>query len=172
MGDFGSAGPSRPGRGPWRPMDSAALSHPWLKHYPADVYGAAPLQGKPVFALLEESAARYPDHDCIEFQGRHFTYGEVKALSDRAAKGLIDAGFKPGMKLGLFLPNCPWFVVFYYAGLKAGGVIVNFNPLYVEPEVARQIEDSETDFMVTLDLAVMLPKIVAMLGTTRLKRVL
>jgi len=152
-------------------MDSAAPAHPWLKHYPPEVDWAAPLAPKPVFTLLEESAARYPDHDCIDFQDRHFTYGEVKELSDRAAKGLLEAGFRPGMKLGLFLPNCPWFVIFYYAGLKAGGVIVNFNPLYVEPEIARQIEDSECDVMVTLDLALLLPKITAMLGSTRLKQV-
>lgn len=152
-------------------MESAAPAYPWLKHYPPEVDWAAPLEPRPVFALLEDAAARYPDHDCIEFQDRHFTHHEVKALSDRAAKGLIAAGFQKGMKLGLFLPNCPWFVVFFYAGLKAGGVIVNFNPLYVEPEIARQIEDSETDFMVTLDLAAMLPKITAMLGTTRLRHV-
>jgi long-chain acyl-CoA synthetase len=152
-------------------MDPAAPAHPWLKHYPPEVDWAAPLEPKPVFALLEESAARYPDHDCIDFQDRRFTYAEVKDLSDRAAKGLIETGFRPGMKLGLFLPNCPWFVVFYYAGLKAGGVIVNFNPLYVEPEIARQIEDSECDVMVTLDLAVLLPKITAMLDKTRLKRI-
>ena len=152
-------------------MDSAAPSYPWLKHYPSQVDWAAPLHGKPVFSLLEESAARFPDNDCIDFQDKRFTYAEVKALSDSAAKGLIEAGFKPGMKLGLFLPNCPWFVVFYYAGLKAGGVIVNFNPLYVEPEIARQIADSETEFMVTLDLGILLPKITAQLGTTRLQRV-
>src|SRR6185369_1501475 len=148
MGDFPSAGtnlvePAASGGS----MDSAALAHPWLKHYPPEVDWAAPLEAKPVFALLEESAARYPDNDCIDFQDRHFTYADVKELSDRAAKGLIASGFKSGMKLGLFLPNCPWFVIFYYAGLKAGGVIVNFNPLYVEPEIARQIEDSECDFM-------------------------
>ena len=153
-------------------MDSAAPSYPWLKHYPSDVDWAAPLHAKPVFALLEESAALFPENDCIEFQDKRLTYAEVKELSDRAAKGLIEAGFKPGMKLGLFLPNCPWFVVFYYAGLKAGGVIVNFNPLYVEPEIARQIEDSETDFMVTLDLAILLPKITHQLGTTRLRHVI
>ena len=150
-------------------MDSAAPAYPWLKSYPPDIDWAAPLPAKPLFALLDDAAARYPDNDCIDFQDKHFTYSEVKDLSDRAAKGLIEAGFKPGMKLGLFLPNCPWFVVFYYAGLKAGGVIVNYNPLYVEPEIARQIADSETDFMVTLDLAVLLPKIAAQLGTTRLQ---
>jgi long-chain acyl-CoA synthetase len=152
-------------------MDSAAPAYPWLKSYPPEIDWAAPLHAKPLFALLEDSAALYPDLDCIEFKDKRYTYAEVKDLSDRAAKGLIDAGFKPGMKLGLFLPNCPWFVVFYFAGLKAGGVIVNFNPLYVEPEIARQIEDSETDFMVTLDLAVLLPKVTAMLGSTRLKHV-
>jgi long-chain acyl-CoA synthetase len=62
-------------------------------------------------------------------------------------------------------------VVFYFAGLKAGGVIVNFNPLYVEPEIARQIEDSETDFMVTLDLVALLPKLTAVLEKTRLQRI-
>ena len=153
-------------------MDSAAPSYPWLKHYPSDVDWAAPLHAKPVFALLEDSAALFPENDCIEFQDKRLTYAEIKALSDRAAKGLTEAGFKPGMKLGLFLPNCPWFVVFYYAGLKAGGVIVNFNPLYVEPEIARQIEDSETDFMVTLDLAILLPKITHQLDRTRLKHVI
>ncbi|HVO02077.1 MAG TPA: long-chain fatty acid--CoA ligase [Candidatus Cybelea sp.] len=153
-------------------MDAAAPQHPWVKHYPPEIDWGARLEPKPVFALLEDAARLHPDNDCIDFQDRRFTYTEVKQLSDRAAKGLIDAGFRPGMKLGLFLPNCPWFVVFYYAGLKAGGVVVNFNPLYVEPEIARQIEDSEADFMVTLDLAMMLPKITAMLGTTRLKHVI
>jgi long-chain acyl-CoA synthetase len=152
-------------------MDSAVPAYPWLKHYPPTVDWAAPLEAKPVFALLEDAAARHPDRDCIEFQDKRFTYAEVKDLSDRAAKGLAAAGFAPGMKLGLFLPNCPWFVVFYYAGLKAGGVIVNFNPLYAGPEIARQIEDSECDVMVTLDLAILLPKITAQLGATRLKRV-
>jgi long-chain acyl-CoA synthetase len=152
-------------------MDSDLPSHPWLKHYPPDVDWASPLPAKPVFALLEDAAARLPENDCIDFQDRRFTYAEIKTLSDRAAKGLLEAGFRPGMKLGLFLPNCPWYVVFYYAGLKAGGVIVNFNPLYVEPEIARQIADSETDFMVTLDLAALLPKVTAQLDTTRLKRV-
>jgi long-chain acyl-CoA synthetase len=153
-------------------MHSAAPAYPWLTHYPSNVDWAAPLEPRPVFALLEEAAARFPDNDCIDFQDKRFTYAEIKELSDRAAKGLRAAGFKPGMKLGLFLPNCPWFVVFYFAGLKAGGVIVNFNPLYVEPEIARQIEDSETDFMVTLDLAVMLPKLTAVLDQTRLQRII
>ena len=152
-------------------MPLAAADYPWLKSYPPEVDWSAPLSAKPLHLLLDDAAAANPENDCVDFQDKRYSYAEIKSLSDRAAKGLVAAGFKPGMKLGLFLPNCPYFVIFYYAGLKAGGTVVNFNPLYAEPEVARQIEDSHTDFMVTLDLDVLLPKISAMLNKTRLKQI-
>lgn len=145
-------------------------AHPWLKSYPPEVDWAAELPSKPLYTLLDDAAALHAVRPCVEFQGRQFSYAEIMRLSDRAAKGLTAAGFKPGMKLGLFLPNCPYFVVFYYAGLKAGGTIVNFNPLYAEDEIARQIDDSGTDFMVTLDLAILLHKFSSMFGRTGLKR--
>ncbi|MEI9916451.1 MAG: hypothetical protein WDN29_12360 [Methylovirgula sp.] len=55
--------------------------------------------------------------------------------------------------------------------LKAGGIVVNFNPLQVEREIARQIEDSGTTIMVTLDVAKIYPKIAEALDTTSLERV-
>ena len=41
-----------------------------------------------------------------------------------------------GDKVGLCLPNTPYFVIFYYAALKAGAVVVNYNPLYVSARTA------------------------------------
>ena len=38
-----------------------------------------------------------------------------------------------GTKVGLFLPNSPTFIVYFFAVLKAGGTIVNYNPLYTSP---------------------------------------
>ena len=75
------------------------------------------------------------------------------------------------MKVGLFLPNCPYFVIFYYAGLKAGGTLVNFNPLYTERELAHQIEDSECDMMVSSISPRSMPKLAGLLGKSRLKKV-
>jgi long-chain acyl-CoA synthetase len=143
----------------------------WLKSYPPEVDWAAELPSKALYSLLEDAADLHHARPCVEFRGRQFSFAEIKLLSDKAAKGLADAGFKPGMKLGLFLPNCPYFVVFYYAGLKAGGIIVNYNPLYAEDEIARQIENSETDFMVTLDLAILLNKFSSMFERTKLRRI-
>jgi long-chain acyl-CoA synthetase len=50
--------------------------------------------------------------------------------------------------------------------------VVGYNPLYAEREIAHQIEDSETDLMVTLDLEALLPKLQAMLVRTRLKAII
>jgi long-chain acyl-CoA synthetase len=149
-----------------------AVDSPWLRSYPPGIDPSPDFSEKPLYSLLDESAANYADRPCVEFRGRSFSYAEIKTLSDRAAKGLQGSGFKPGMKLGLFLPNCPLFVVFYFAGLKAGGVIVNYNPLYVADEVARQTVDSDTEFMVTLDLKVLLGKFSTMFERTSLKKII
>ena len=77
---------------------------------------------------------------------------EMGEAVDAFAKGLQDAQVQPGTKIGLLLPNCPQFLVAFYGSLKAGMTVVNYNPLYAEQELEYQIEDSETDIMVTLDL--------------------
>ena len=149
-----------------------APARAWLKSYEPEVEASPVFPEKPLYALLDEAAAMHALRPCVEFKGRIYSYTEIRQLSDRLAKGLAKAGFKPGMKLGLFLPNCPIFVAFFYAGLKAGGTIVNFNPLYAEVEVAHQIIDSETDFIVTLDLKVLLNKFATMFDQTKVQRVI
>src|SRR5690606_30096238 len=49
--------------------------------------------------------------------------------------------------------------IFYFAVLKLGGTVVNFNPLYVEREIAFQARDAEARIMVTLDLKVIYDKV-------------
>ena len=75
------------------------------------------------------------------------------------------------MRVGLFLPNCPYYVICFFAVLKAGGTVVNFNPLYAEREIARQIEDSNTSIMVTLNIKAMYPKVARRLADTCLKTI-
>jgi long-chain acyl-CoA synthetase len=144
----------------------------WAASYPPSVDWAAPIAPKPVYTLLDEQAALYPNHDCVDFLDKRYSYAAIKQLSDRIAKGLQSIGLKPGMHLGLFLPNCPYFVAFYHGALKAGATLVNFNPLYAEPEIERQIADAECDFMVTLDVVQLLPKLDAVLPKCRVKTVI
>src|SRR5262249_27171880 len=126
---------------------------------------------KPVFDLLDDAAAHYAERPCIDFLDRRWSFREVAELARRAARGLADLGVGPAAKVGLFLPNCPYFVVVYHAALRTGATVVNFNPLYAEAELAHQIDDAETEVMVTLDLALLYDKLAPLIGRTRLKRI-
>ena len=144
--------------------------YPWLKSYPKDVDWYAKLDVKAVPALLDEAVKGYGAKPFIDFLGRRFSYAAIGALVDRAAAGFQKLGVGKGIKVGLFLPNCPQFVICYFGVMKAGGTVVNYSPLYAEKELHHQIEDSHTDIMVTLDLKILLPKMEQMLKETRLKK--
>ena len=145
---------------------------PWLASYPANVDWSAEFPAMPLWDLFAQAVDRFADRPCLDFLGRGWSYGQVGRLVDRAAAGLQALGVGAGSKVGLFLPNCPYFVICYFAVLKAGGTVVSYNPLYAEREIAHQIEDSKTDLMVTLDLELLLPKLEPMLAKTRLKAII
>jgi long-chain acyl-CoA synthetase len=133
--------------------------HPWLAAYPEGIDWHARFEPFLVSGLLDEVIPEHGHRPCTYFLGRRLTYAEIGALSDRAAKGLQELGVKEGVKVGLLLPNSPTFVIFYHGILKAGGTVVNFNPLYSVEELAFQAKDSGTRIMITLDLAATFDKL-------------
>jgi len=140
--------------------------------YPPGISWSDPFEIMTVPALFEHSVERYGGRPCLDFLGRKFTYAEVGSLVERAARGLQDLGLNPGERVGLFLPNCPYAVIMLFAVLKAGGTVVNFNPLYADHEVRHQIDDSGARFMVTLDHVATYPKLGTMFGRTCLEKII
>ena len=150
---------------------TSEMTIPWSVRYPSNVDWHGEVSDEPMPALLDRQAERYGDRSCINFLGRISSYREVAAFSDRMAKGLQDLGIAKGDRVGLFLPNTPYAVIAFYGVLKAGGVVVNFNPLYADEEVRKQIDDSGVKVMITLDLKMMLPKLRRMLGRPPLEKI-
>ena len=122
--------------------------------------------------LLDKAVARHGDWPAIDFMGKVWSYAELGELSRRAARGLQDLGVTPGTRVGLCLPNSPYFVICYFAVLRIGGVVVNFNPLYAERELEHQITDSGTTVMIGSDLELSLPKLVGAAEKTGLERII
>jgi long-chain acyl-CoA synthetase len=151
--------------------NGSATPYPWLKSYPANVDWYQELSPQPLPAMLDNAAAKYGDRPATNFFGSRMTYSELAAQVNRAAAGLQGLGVTKGTRVGLLLPNCPAFVVYYYATLKAGGTVVNFNPLYSIPELTHQAKDAEAEIMVTLDLKATFPKAKALLDAGILKHI-
>lgn len=102
--------------------------------------------------LLDRAVRRFASKPALDFFGRTWIYRDLGALTDRLASGLTQLGVARGVQVGLCLPNSPHFVLFYFAILKAGGTVVNFNPLYTTRECVTQIRDSGTTIMVIPDI--------------------
>ncbi len=126
----------------------------------------------PVPEYLDQSVREFPNRPAIDFFGNKINYSELGAFVDRVASGFQKLGFKKGDHIGLCLPNIPYYTICYFAILKIGGVVVNYNPLYTEQEISKQIEDSETKIMVTLDLKQIYDKFEPILQSGKLEQVI
>ncbi|WP_394777843.1 long-chain fatty acid--CoA ligase [Undibacterium sp.] len=145
---------------------------PWIKSYPAGVRWDADLPTMPLPTLLDNAVAKWPDNPALDFMGKKTSYSELQNMVDRAAKGFQQLGVKPGVHVGLYLPNTPHYIISFFGILKAGGTVVNYSPLDAEKVLEHKIEDSETDMLVTLDMAVLYPQMAKFLGRTRLKKLI
>lgn len=117
---------------------------------------ALQIDGLGDYLLLPEALDRavdaHGDRPALEFLGKVITYRELGRQVDAAARGLQGLGVVPGTKVGVCLPNTPYSVILYYAVLKVGGVVVNFNPLYTPQEMEHQVRDSGAAIMAVPDI--------------------
>jgi long-chain acyl-CoA synthetase len=143
---------------------------PWLKSYPAGVRWDAPIEPAFVQSVLAASVRRFGPLPALQFMDKRISYAELEALSDSAAAGFQKLGVGPGAHVGLYLPNTPHYPIAFFGVLKAGGTVVNYSPLDALRTLERKIEDSETDILVTLDVASLYPQAEKLLASTRLKR--
>jgi non-ribosomal peptide synthetase component F len=103
--------------------EETVTEHPWIKSYPPGVRWDADIPLMPVQQILENSASQWPDNPAVDFMGRKISYRELNDLSNRAASGFQKLGVKPGVHVGLYLPNTPHYLISLFGILKAGGTI-------------------------------------------------
>lgn len=151
---------------------SKQSASPWLNRYPPDVDWHMQFTSDPLYRLMDVAVANHGSSTATNFLGKTMSYTELGRLVDRATAGLQALGVGRGSKVGLFLPNTPTYIIYYFAILRTGATVVNFNPLYSHEELVFQVEDSQTDLMITLDLVALFSKIEKLLVEGHLKRAL
>ncbi len=132
---------------------------PWLNSYPDGIDWDHPLAGISLPEMFDAAVKAHGDNVCTNFLGAELTYDDIGYMADRFAAGLLAKGYGRGHRIGLFLPNTPFYVAAFYGILKTGATVVNFNPLYTVEELEHQARDSSITAMVTLDLELLYGKI-------------
>ena len=125
-------------------------SRPWQRHYDWNVPETIRYPRLMAHELLGVSVNSFPDKPATHFFGTELTFWELRNQILRMAHALGEAGVRKGDRVGVHLPNCPQFVIAYYATLMAGGIVVPCNPQYVAREIRHQLADSGATVAVTV----------------------
>jgi long-chain acyl-CoA synthetase len=92
---------------------------------------------------LTSAAAEHPDRPALKLDDAELTYAQLEEGSARVAGLLRGRRVQRGDRVGIMLPNVPYFAVCYYGVLRAGAVVVPMNVLLKAREVAFYLGDSE-----------------------------
>src|SRR5690348_15949975 len=91
---------------------------------------------------LSAAVAEHADRPAVKLDDVVLSYGVLDAAVARAAGMLRAKGVEPGDRVGLQLPNVPYFPIVYFGALRLGDVVVPMNPLLKGREVAYHLSDS------------------------------
>jgi long-chain acyl-CoA synthetase len=108
--------------------------------------------GRNLASLLIDTAERHGDRIAVKLDDVELNYAVIAEGSARVAGMLKAKGFQPGDRVGLMLPNVPFFPPIYYAILRAGGIVVPMNVLLKEREVKYYLEDSGAKLLFAWEL--------------------
>ncbi|MBY0282727.1 MAG: long-chain fatty acid--CoA ligase [Sphingomonas sp.] len=120
--------------------------------------------------FFDRAATTHGTAPLIDFLGRQYSYAETLDGANRVAAGLAALGYRPGDRIGLFLPNVPHYLAAYYGIMKLGATVVNFSPLYTPAELAHQVADSGTRLLFTISATALLPTAIKVLNDSALER--
>jgi long-chain acyl-CoA synthetase len=145
------------------------MEKPWYKSYVQGVPHTLQYERITMPQALSRSVNQFPDKTALIFIDSRISYKQLDDMANRFANALINLGVKPGDKVAMLLPNMPQLVAATYGAWRAGAVVVMNNPLYTDKELEYQFNNSESSFLLTLDL--LGPRMIALKPKTPIKNI-
>ena len=96
-----------------------------------------PLLYRTVDGVLKAALHEHRDRVAfvVPYQSVRSTFAEFDRGVERAARGMLACGLKPGERIGIWAPNCIEWVLTMFAAARAGLILVNINPAYRTTEL-------------------------------------
>ena len=91
--------------------------------------------------ILTDTTEQHGDRIALKLDDTELSYEFLDGATKHLAGLLKSKGFEPGDRVGIMLPNVPYFAVIYYGVLRAGGTVVPMNPLLKGREVEFYLSD-------------------------------
>lgn len=102
-----------------------------------------------IASLLTDKAKNFGRKTYIFYKNEKIDYAHAEKRCNQIARVLVTAGVEIGDRVAIMLENSPFFILSYFAVIKAGGVVVPVNTFLKEKEVAYIIDSSEAKFLIS-----------------------
>jgi len=94
-----------------------------------------------VGALVREAARRFGSKTALVFEDERWTFSRLDEASSKVAARLRALGLGTGDTVALYSPNCPEWLIAYYAVMKLGGIVNPLNLMLTPEEAAYAMND-------------------------------
>ncbi|MCC5945097.1 MAG: AMP-binding protein [Bernardetiaceae bacterium] len=123
----------------------------WTKTYPKGVpHEINPDKYDSLLDLFEQSIQSYKQRVAYENMGVTLTFEQVDNYSRDFAAYLQSIGIEKGDRVAVQMPNLMQYPIAVFGIMRAGGVVVNTNPLYTPHEMQHQFTDAGVKAVVIL----------------------
>jgi fatty-acyl-CoA synthase len=102
-------------------------------------------------ALVDRAAARFGLREALYYEGKRWSFAELKAETDRVAKGLLALGIQPNEKVSLWMPNRPEWISTLFAVMKIGAILVPINTRFRTADLEYVVRQSDSTTLITVD---------------------
>jgi acyl-CoA synthetase (AMP-forming)/AMP-acid ligase II len=99
---------------------------------------------------LRRAAERFGDALALDDEGRRFSFAELAAEAERAARAFLAAGLRAGDRAAIWAPNLWEWVVAALGIQSAGGVLVPLNTRYKPAEAGYILRKSRARVLCTM----------------------
>lgn len=125
----------------------------WLKNYPPSVPPEIDVEQYPsIPAMIDSCVAKFGPNKAFTNMGKTLTFAQTGEMVQRLASFFQNVWkIKKGDRVAVMMPNVLQYPLCVFAILKAGGVVVNVNPLYTPRELEHQLNDAQVSGVVVIE---------------------
>lgn len=123
-------------------------ARPWLAAYPPSApHDLAPEAFSTLIDMFEESVRTFAARPALESYGASLSFAALGRAAQSVAAFLQAQGLAKGDRVAIMSPNVLAYPAILFGALRAGGVVVNVNPLYTPGELEHQLNDAGARFL-------------------------
>jgi fatty-acyl-CoA synthase len=102
-------------------------------------------------ALIDHAADRFGACEALYYEGKRWSFADLKVEADRVAKGLMALGIQPGEKVSLWMPNRPEWIASMFAVMKIGAILVPINTRFRTADLEYVVRQSNSTTLITVN---------------------